>query len=199
MAESSDSKTQGRRRLLKALVATGGAAAGATALPSRWTRPFIDSLSIPAHAQASSLPLVTGPFSTSQTSTRSIFDLFEQPVSASPIGDIQVGNGVFSLAWNLDQLGYTICGEGSVNTGNGVVAVSVNGSGGRAGNELNPYSQVITGGTLELTNQMASTVALSFQASFQTATTPALAAPGLGCSVSQDLRMSSPYPEGDRS
>jgi hypothetical protein len=39
-----------RRRLIKALSVTG-VAAGAVSLPQQWTRPVVDSVSLPAHAQ----------------------------------------------------------------------------------------------------------------------------------------------------
>lgn len=44
---------KGRRELLRALTVAGGAAAAASALPEKWTRPVIDRVEIPAHAQAS--------------------------------------------------------------------------------------------------------------------------------------------------
>jgi hypothetical protein len=47
-----------RRKLLKALSAAGGATAAVKALPERWTRPIVDSVEIPVHAQGS--VVVTG-------------------------------------------------------------------------------------------------------------------------------------------
>lgn len=52
----------GRRQLLKALVAAGGAAVASTLLPGRWVRPLVEVGELPAHAQASGpLPLCYTP------------------------------------------------------------------------------------------------------------------------------------------
>lgn len=42
-----------RRRLLKCLTAAGGIAVTANQLPRRWTRPVVDAVLLPAHAQTS--------------------------------------------------------------------------------------------------------------------------------------------------
>jgi len=42
----------GRRRLLKALAGAGGVFATGALLPERWTRPVVESIIVPAHAQA---------------------------------------------------------------------------------------------------------------------------------------------------
>jgi hypothetical protein len=42
----------GRRRLLKALAGAGGIVATGALLPERWTRPVVESIIVPAHAQA---------------------------------------------------------------------------------------------------------------------------------------------------
>lgn len=44
--------TPARRRLLAALVGVGGAYAAGKSLPERWTRPVVDTVLLPAHAQA---------------------------------------------------------------------------------------------------------------------------------------------------
>lgn len=46
----------GRRKLLKALAASGGAMAAASLLPGEWTAPVIEVGLLPAHAQASPTP-----------------------------------------------------------------------------------------------------------------------------------------------
>ena len=45
--------TIGRRALLKALAATGGAVAAVTLLPTEWTNPVIETGVLPVHAQTS--------------------------------------------------------------------------------------------------------------------------------------------------
>ena len=44
---------EGRRRLLKALAVGGGAVVVGASLPAAWTKPVIESVVLPAHAQAS--------------------------------------------------------------------------------------------------------------------------------------------------
>jgi hypothetical protein len=51
-------ETLGRRQLLKALAAGGGAVAGAALLPGQWAKPVVEVGVLPAHAQTSGpLPL----------------------------------------------------------------------------------------------------------------------------------------------
>jgi hypothetical protein len=45
-----------RRRLLKALVASGGAVAASTLLPSKWSKPSVEVGVLPVHAQATAPP-----------------------------------------------------------------------------------------------------------------------------------------------
>lgn len=54
-----------RRRLLKALGGAGGAFAAGRSLPEHWTRPAVDAVLLPAHAQATG----TGPWSGNGTAT----------------------------------------------------------------------------------------------------------------------------------
>lgn len=44
-------KNKARRRLLKGIVAGGGTIAAGASLPERWTRPVVEAVSLPAHAQ----------------------------------------------------------------------------------------------------------------------------------------------------
>jgi hypothetical protein len=46
----------GRRRLLKALIASGGAVAASTLLPNKWSKPTIEVGVLPVHAQATAVP-----------------------------------------------------------------------------------------------------------------------------------------------
>jgi hypothetical protein len=52
-------QTAGRRRLLKALIASGGAVAASTLLPSKWSEPKVEVGMLPVHAQATTVPTPT--------------------------------------------------------------------------------------------------------------------------------------------
>ena len=60
--------TNKRRRLLKAIAAGGGAVIAGRSLPETWSRPVVDSLALPAHAQTS--PLSCLPASVSTTANQ---------------------------------------------------------------------------------------------------------------------------------
>jgi hypothetical protein len=57
--------TPARRRLLKALAGAGGVFAAGKSVPEKWTRPVVDSVLLPAHAQATG----NGPWSGNGTAT----------------------------------------------------------------------------------------------------------------------------------
>ena len=50
---SDTNSTEGRRQLLKALAVGGGAVVVGNSLPESWMKPVIESVVLPAHAQAS--------------------------------------------------------------------------------------------------------------------------------------------------
>jgi hypothetical protein len=52
-----------RRRAMKVLGA-GGVVAATLMLPSKWTKPVVESIIVPAHAQASAPPTSTAPLPT---------------------------------------------------------------------------------------------------------------------------------------
>ena len=52
-ATPEQAKTLGRRDLLKALAATGGAVTAATLLPGKWSKPVVEAGVMPAHAATS--------------------------------------------------------------------------------------------------------------------------------------------------
>ena len=51
--ETPPTETLGRRQLLKAIAATGGAVAASTLLPGEWAKPVVEVGVLPAHAQVS--------------------------------------------------------------------------------------------------------------------------------------------------
>ncbi len=200
-----DAHGQARRRLLLTLAATGGAFASANLLPRHWTRPIIDTIIVPAHAQA------TGPVLGLFTTTGqvgSIFDLLVAPVHAAPIpGNVVVGNATFDAAWDLVAEGYSICVSGTLLTTNNVISFLTTGNGARKGNfledfsiETAPLSEGRVDGTILLFNQTVDGSQLSFDASFQGDGTSGAATPGGECSINSttDTRMSSPYADNDR-
>ncbi len=205
---SPDVRGVARRRLLLSLVTAGGAFASATVLPRRWTQPIVDSIIVPAHAQATPV-VVTGAFTTAPISVvGSIMDLFVRPVYASALRGVVLGNVNFDLHWNVDVDGYAICGDGEVFTSNAVLLFVLNGSGGRSGNALEDFSQDMASitegrvdGTLEIANQIVSESQLTFDAQLGPDATDGTALPGGGCAVNVtvEARMSTPYADGDRS
>ena len=58
--KSPEDKNSGRRKLLKSVVAGGGAATVAKMLPDQWARPVVDAVMLPSHAQTSNAAM--GPF-----------------------------------------------------------------------------------------------------------------------------------------
>lgn len=63
LSGTSDRPAAGRRKLLKSALLGGGAAATSLYLaPERWTRPIIQSVTLPAHAQTSPDTLGDGPW-----------------------------------------------------------------------------------------------------------------------------------------
>lgn len=81
-----------RRRLLKSLVAGGGAVAMGKTLPESWTRPMVEAVVLPAHAQTS--PVSFDGLYVAQGSDigdaggagpGSILDMFVAPALAAPL------------------------------------------------------------------------------------------------------------------
>lgn len=72
--DSFETKTLGRRDLLKALAATGGAITAATILPGKWTKPVIEAGVLPAHAASSAIVLsnLTVPAQTNSQGVKAI-------------------------------------------------------------------------------------------------------------------------------
>lgn len=81
----------GRRKLLKVIVATSGAAAASLLLPDKWTKPIIDLGTVPAHAQMSG-----------ETITISSFSIFALPGGGEGFGRMGFGNGTLPFEANIN-------------------------------------------------------------------------------------------------
>jgi hypothetical protein len=78
---------QSRRKLLKVLFGSGAALAAAKVLPEKWTRPVIEAVSLPAHAQTTTTVL-NGTFAASSTAQVAsndwrLLDLVIEPAMAN--------------------------------------------------------------------------------------------------------------------
>ncbi|GAB4425848.1 MAG: hypothetical protein Kow0031_05510 [Anaerolineae bacterium] len=85
--ESIEVKKLGRRELLKALAATGGAITAATVLPGEWSKPVVEAGVLPAHAQSSLFTLnarITNSGGAVTVTGGPSFDLLEVEVQVSP-------------------------------------------------------------------------------------------------------------------
>lgn len=73
MSGNTDNKKQGdvkqhRRALLKSIAAAGTTAAAASQIPKKWSRPVVDSVLLPAHAQMSpTMPIALSTFACTVT------------------------------------------------------------------------------------------------------------------------------------
>ena len=54
-----DASVEGRRKALQKLLVGGGIVGASTQLPDKWTKPLVDSVLVPAHAQTSVTPQPT--------------------------------------------------------------------------------------------------------------------------------------------
>ena len=54
-----DRSVEGRRKALRKLLVGGGIVGASTQLPDKWTKPLVDSVLVPAHAQTSVTPQPT--------------------------------------------------------------------------------------------------------------------------------------------
>lgn len=55
-AQTAYAKHAGRRDAIRKLLIAGGMVSGAGALPESWTKPVIESIVLPAHAQGTATP-----------------------------------------------------------------------------------------------------------------------------------------------
>jgi hypothetical protein len=80
--DTSDTKTTSpaRRRLLRAVTA---GAIGASALPSRWTTPVVNSVVLPAHAAATACPVqIRSTFTDETARSLGVFDSADKEVAS---------------------------------------------------------------------------------------------------------------------
>lgn len=93
LSNTSNRPATGRRKLLKSALLGGGAAGAWLLAPERWTRPVIESVTLPAHAQTSQVTLGDGPWATAtpiqdgslprdRSFAQRLSDFFVQPAAA---------------------------------------------------------------------------------------------------------------------
>ena len=88
---------ENRRKLLKSVAAGGGAIIAGKTLPEKWTRPAVDSVMLPAHAQTSS-----GPFSGTLVAALSSDNMFAQAMDVMvPQANAQP-NRDFDIDWCVE-------------------------------------------------------------------------------------------------
>ena len=127
--EFSDEKQEKRRKALKSILAGSGTVITAAAMQDKWTKPVIESVVLPAHAQASE---VNGSF-TATTNPQNETDLLEILVpSANANGCtfqlcINVSGGSASVQVNDNE---------TISTGSGALPFSIT---------LQPSGNLITG------------------------------------------------------
>ncbi len=79
----SEKQRPARRKLLKSIAIGGGAAALGKTLPEQWSKPMVDSVLVPAHAQATQPPQRS--LVSLNIETTSISDFFMQTAHASAV------------------------------------------------------------------------------------------------------------------
>jgi hypothetical protein len=127
----SDSRQQARRRLIKALAGAGGIFAAGKTLPENWTQPVVDSVMLPAHAQATGVNRnYAGPVSAAAASgpgPAPSFKVLEVLIPAAHAGGgnavatgticVQVNGSAYEV-----QVGLNASNDCGIFSGNGKVA-----------------------------------------------------------------------------
>lgn len=201
MSEQNRNKSSARRKLLKSVVAGGGILATGRLLPESWSRPVVQAVMLPAHAQTSPPAGITGGFGPATSvggmneRGRSIMDFFVQPARAQTGGAV-VGNVFFTASWTVRENDAEICGNAShLNS-----VTSLSGTVGRTGNSLDDFNQPVDGVTLSFTNQQVDGGGISLTASTDEPGSPSdsfVAPAGGGCGGAES-NSSSPYPDDER-
>ncbi len=93
-----------RRKLLKSIAAGTGAVAAGSAIPTKWSKPLVDSVVLPAHAQTT-CPSCTGVTKTEEDNSTIVVTLIDGTLIEGTLGfdwgdgviEIPVKDSVFSL------------------------------------------------------------------------------------------------------
>ena len=100
-----DRKTLGRRQLLMKVAAAGGAAAAFKLLPDRWTKPVVDMVELPVHAQVSPNQILI-------TSLDIIFNTPKRPVISPWSANFSFEDGACNVTDSASLYSWiTPCGE----------------------------------------------------------------------------------------
>ncbi|GMR06033.1 MAG: hypothetical protein BMS9Abin25_0614 [Gammaproteobacteria bacterium] len=129
--ESNDEKLEKRRQALKNILAGSGTVVTAAALQDKWAKPVIESVVLPAHAQASG---VNGSFTTT-TNPRNENDLLEMLVPRANAAPVPC---TFLLCINISGGFATVQvnDNGTISTGSGALPFNIT---------LSPSGNTITG------------------------------------------------------
>jgi hypothetical protein len=106
--EESPEKTLGRRELLKALAAAGGAVAASSLLPGEWARPVVEVGVLPAHAQISARPLEATEYGIECNSDPGGGQLVHVPGASVIINNIRPRVFVISGTGSIDGIAVTM-------------------------------------------------------------------------------------------
>ncbi|MCK5359283.1 MAG: hypothetical protein KAJ95_01580 [Gammaproteobacteria bacterium] len=188
-----DKNNTGRRKLLKSVVAGGGAATVAKILPDQWARPVVDSVMLPSHAQTSKSPFgpfvnASGPFVLNETDVQMAEQGFSEELLEffAPAAHAGIGGCIAleSMSFTANSSGDSfLCGEYNLSTQ--VIAVQVSNGSFTSSECLHGYP--VAGGSF---NESAGWV-VSF---VNSSTTVTLTEGGSGCSSSNTAGSCSYYP-----
>ncbi len=99
-------KNDSRRKLLKSIAVGSGAVAAGSAIPKKWSKPLVDSVVLPAHAQTTGCPSCSGPEQSEPYNSSLDMELVDGNLGTGTLklifgdGDtmeVPVSNGTFGL------------------------------------------------------------------------------------------------------